>query len=276
MDELSKEVFSRIKLNNMEIVTLSDLGDRELNAIRNSRSPAEFSWTCKPTFMEHVMDKAAIGDVLNYLDADLFFFSSPKQALEDVSPYSIAITPHDFSVYDKGREKLVGVFNAGVIFFKKGDTARRCLEKWRSQCIEWCFARLDDGKLADQMYLDEWPELYGNDLTLMTDSGINVGSWNIANYHVRIDKDAVYIDKKPLISFHFHHFKTYFSSKGMLFSYPILTGNRHIFGPYMEALRHSVSEIRSLEIPGLIIPVDKNPGLARLIKQHIIKLWQTI
>ena len=36
----------------------------------------------------------------------------------------------------------------------------KCLKKWTNQCLEWCYYKLEDGKMGDQKFLDEWPKLY--------------------------------------------------------------------------------------------------------------------
>ena len=44
-----------------------------------------------------------------------------------------------------------------VMIFRTTESGMECLDWWRDRCNEWCYFRLEDGKMGDQKYLDDWP-----------------------------------------------------------------------------------------------------------------------
>ena len=81
-----------------------------------------------------------------------------------------------------------------------------CLHWWREQCIEWCYDRVEDGRFADQRYLDTWPDRFPG-VVVLRHKGANLAPWNVSNYKVREDRGRVWVDEQPLIFFHFHGLK---------------------------------------------------------------------
>jgi lipopolysaccharide biosynthesis glycosyltransferase len=142
--------------------------------VRSDRNPAEFAWTSKAPLLKFVLDNIPEGAVAAYLDSDQFLFSPLEDLYKTFEQYSIVITPHRFSAKDHYKEKLVGKFNAGMIYMRNDENARKCLQEWREQCMKWCYGKLEDGKLGDQMYLDNWPLTHRGVLQI-ENPGVNAG-----------------------------------------------------------------------------------------------------
>jgi hypothetical protein len=67
-----------------------------------------------------------------------------------------------------------------MIFSKFGsENVRRW---WEDRCIEWCYARHEDGKFGDQKYLDDWPLRFESDVHVMTDKELLLAPWNATRY----------------------------------------------------------------------------------------------
>jgi len=82
-----------------------------------------------------------------------------------------------------------------------------CLSRWREQCIEWCYYRLEEGRMGDQKYLDEWPARYSACHILMH-PGAGIAPWNYAQYRFGIDESGtITVEDVPLIFYHFHQFQ---------------------------------------------------------------------
>ena len=67
------------------------------------------------------------------------------------------------------------------ITFLNEENSLKVLDKWRKQCIDWCYARYEDGKFGDQKYLDEWPSIYQN-IHILQHQGGGIAPWNLRQY----------------------------------------------------------------------------------------------
>jgi hypothetical protein len=67
-----------------------------------------------------------------------------------------------------------------MTFLNEADSLK-ILDEWRLQCIDWCYARHQDGKFGDQKYLDAWPAKYPN-IHILRHQGGGIAPWNLLNY----------------------------------------------------------------------------------------------
>ena len=90
------------------------------------------------------------------------------------------------------------------------------MNKWRLQCLDWCYARYEDGKFGDQKYLDVWPENYEG-VHVLNNLGGGVAPWNIQQYKIFKKEDTLYLTKLSkqesvkLVFFHFQYVKLHSS-----------------------------------------------------------------
>ncbi len=203
LDEESLGIMRALKLPNTQIITVSDLNDPDLLEVRPSRKMNEFAWTSKGPLVLYVMDRVNQNEIVTYLDADVFLFSSPEKLYANFDDFSIIITPHRFSSQNMQKTVDSGLYNAGIIHFRNNDTAKKCLLYWRNQCLDWCYDERGVGRIGDQKYLEEWPELYDGVLSL-EHKGVNLAPWNIKNYVIKKINNDIFVDDDPLIWYHFH------------------------------------------------------------------------
>jgi hypothetical protein len=142
---------------------------------------------------------------ITYIDSDLCFFNDPELIYSEIGDDSIAITPHRFAKRNKACEEW-GLYNVAFNFFRRDEEGLACLNWWRDRCIEWCYDRLEDGKFADQKYLDDWPVRFKK-VKILDSSGINLAIWNVEDASLGIIGNKILVDQKPLIFYHFHGFK---------------------------------------------------------------------
>ena len=142
------------------------------------------------------MNNFAKVDLITYIDADIYFFNDPASIFKEIADYSIGIVEHRFS--PQNEEKTIhGIYNVGWLSFRRDENAIDCLNWWRRMCNEWCYVRLEEGRFADQKYLDIWPSRFKKVLVLQN-RGVNIAPWNIANYKIRLVEPEAFHDQGRL------------------------------------------------------------------------------
>lgn len=208
MDAESHRILVELALPGIHPISIADFerDDDELRRAKDNRSRVEYYFTCTPSLPLYILKNWLEVNLITYLDADLFFFASPQPIFDEIGAGSITITAHRFPDALKDRERY-GIYNVGWLSLRRDDNALACLQWWRERCIEWCFDREEDGRFADQKYLDDWPTRFQN-VVVLEHPGANVAPWNLADHHIALSrKRGVTIDGEPLIFFHFHALK---------------------------------------------------------------------
>ncbi len=179
--------------------------DTRLVKARQGRSPVEYYFTAGPAFMDFIFTLDPQIDLLTYLDADMYFFSSPEPIYAELGGASVGIIAHRFAPHLEKRKRF-GLYNVGWVSFRRDKNGLDCLRWWKDRCIEWCYDYLDGSRFADQKYLDEWTNRFKGVLVI-THPGANLAPWNIANYKIELIDRQVMVDGQPLIFFHFQGFR---------------------------------------------------------------------
>ena len=268
LDDKTFEILNKLNLKKAELIKLPELekADPGFFATKSTRNIVEYFWTSTPCLTLYVLKKNPSLQTITYLDADLYFFDSPKEIYRQFGNNSILIIPHHFA--EKKRiqwEKISGVFNVGLLIFRNNQEGLKCLEWWRERCLEWCYNRVENGLYGDQKYLDHFPEKF-KELFILPQKGSNLATWNIRNYKISQKNGKVFVDEDALIFFHFASFRVYPKSNYRFFSYGGPTGefsyskisiaNHLIYKPYAKAVYDALKEAKNVSL-------DFNYGLAK-------------
>ena len=204
MDDDSYRLLTALALPDVEAISLPGFlsDDARLGRVRSQRTKVEFYFTCTPSLPLYVLNCDPSIDLITYLDADLWFTASPEPLFTALGADSIGIISHRFPDYLNDR-KIFGLYNVGLVAFRRDQRGLACLEWWRDRCIEWCHDRVEDGRYADQRYLDDWPTRFDG-VCVLQHKGANLAVWNLANYELRWSDEGLTVDHEPLIFFHFH------------------------------------------------------------------------
>ncbi len=206
MDKKTEEILGKLNFSFVTCVPLADVENKELLHAKSNRGVAEYCWTLSSCFTWHVLQSNKTIDFITYLDADLLFYSSVEPIFNEIGSSSVAIIEHRFTPRLTHLE-VNGRFCVEWVSFRRDDEGMACLSRWRDQCIEWCYYRLEDNRMGDQKYLDEWPELYSN-CYIIQHTGAGIAPWNYAQYDFSIDANQnILVEGAPLIFYHFHQFQ---------------------------------------------------------------------
>ena len=175
----------------------------ELAGVADQRKYSELFFTSSPFLVKLALEEVDEGDVVVYLDADLFFFENPQAVFEELADGSIAIIRHNYPENRKRLATKYGTFNVGLVVFRNDPEGRRVLDWWAARCIEWCHDFPLDGKYADQGYLDQFPELSSRTV-ILENPGFNLAPWNTSSSTLSLVQQKVSVNNEPLLFFHFH------------------------------------------------------------------------
>ena len=267
MNRTCYDVLSQLGLPDVRVIALEDFerGDQELLKARQNRTLVEYYFTCTSSLPMFILNNHSEVDIITYLDADLFFFDDPATIYAEIADNSIAIIGHRFPPNLHHLERL-GIYNVGWLSFRRDKHSFACLSWWRERCIEWCYDRYEDGRYADQKYLDDWPGRF-QDVVVLCHKGANLAPWNLANYKIHRKAQCVFVDEQPLIFFHFQGFK---QVRGWLYNSNSTNYNlklsrvvrRDIYAPYIQTL---------LDITGQVSPLLPKVSLRGGVRSQTMK-----
>jgi hypothetical protein len=257
---LSEECYQTLvalSLPDLLAVPLADFeaADPEVAATRSNRSTLEYFFTCSPAWMLFVLGREASADWVTYLDGDLFFFESPAVIYDELGDAAVAIIPHRYTA-KLAKLRKFGIYNVGWVGVRNDPEGVAVIGWWRERCIEWCHDYVDEGRFADQGYLDSFSRLSGR-VKVIENVGANLAPWNIGNYRLDFRDQRLMIDNThPLIFFHFQGLRKglrwFIFNSHRAYQAPFSRQVRnHIYKPYVDEL---------LAIEKKIEPILAMPG----------------
>lgn len=239
VDDAAHSALRALDLPNVRLLAADEVANERLRAVKGARTRAEYCWTLTPFAPGFVFDAEPSARRVTYLDADLWFTRSPKPLFADFegSGKAVLISEHAYAPeYDQ--TTLTGRFCVQFMTFVR-DRGEMVRSWWADRCIEWCYARLEDGKFGDQMYLNDWPERFADQVHVLRERQCMQGPWNSTRFppgEARV--------------FHFHGLRL------MRDGYVLLTPDYHvpaptlamIYKPYLADLKVAVQRLNALGV----------------------------
>lgn len=208
-DELTYDYLIKINYKNIIPIPLHDLENfyPELRNTISTRSKAEYFFTCTPHIIDYVIKNYEVSHVI-YVDADLYFYQDPTIILNELKGNSVLITEHwRFNPTKKDHES--GIYCVQFIPFVNDKVGNEVITWWKDKCIEWCYLKAENGKWADQGYLNDWPEIFEN-VVVMENRGGGIARWNLEAYSFYVEENRIKAFNKVInnnIDLLFYHFE---------------------------------------------------------------------
>lgn len=272
-DSETFELLKRKEFPNIIPISLSEFEDEQLLSIKATRTPAEYFFTCTPSFVLYCLKRFNL-QMCTYIDSDLYFFSTPEPLFEEMEKAgkSVMIIEHRFS--QKYIHNLhTGKYCVQFMPFKNNEEGLKILNWWRNACIDWCYHKAVDGKWGDQGYLNDWPTRFTGVHELLHLGG-GVAPWNMDNYVLFKENNKLFVtetlnvnkQKFILIFYHFQGVRFIFN---WLFSigYSIRKDiYRNIYKLYINELWKTAKRIKLLNNNLDPLGINNNFGLKQWSK----------
>ncbi len=261
-------------------ISLVQFENPDLLNVKGSRSVAEYCWTCTPFTILFCLQTYDLPSC-TYLDADMIFYHDPAVLLEEMGEKSVLISEHRYSMlYDQSWYS--GVYCVQFMCFKNNADGLHVLHWWKDRCLEWCYAKLEDGKFGDQKYLDDWTTRF-NTVHVLQHTGGGLAPWNIREYQINAGEEGIMLSRKlhdkkyRLIFFHFHGIK-FFNGEKVLLAGPLYyiqpQALKLLYYPYIKTL-FDIARVITEQYPEINAngAAHNAPGikklLVRFVTQHL-------
>ena len=256
MDEEVERSLTILNMPNVRRIPLREVEDARLLTAKADRSAREYCWTLTAFTFDTVFKRCPGAKRVTFVDADLYFFGSPRPLLAELeqSEASILVTEHNFDPeYDKS--EIVGRFCVQFLTMDTSEKAKEVRSLWQKQVLEWCYDRREPERFGDQKYLDSWPALYGKRIHVLEDHRLALAPWN-----VRMEATRAGGLVKPAF-YHFHSFRITAPNRARSVEggYKIPRAGRILYRAYAAAVGRAMFRIEAACLPVHTVPLPKKP-----------------
>lgn len=260
VDDATYDVLGQLDLPNVRRLKLRDLETPALLAVKATRTIGEYCWTLTPFAPRFVFEADSAVKRVTYIDADLWFRKHPRTIFDEIdfAGKHVLITDHAYAPeYDQSATS--GQYCVQFMTFSR-DRGEHVRNWWEERCLEWCFARSEDGKYGDQKYLDDWPERFGDVVHVLQDYELALAPWNASRFPYG---SAVF--------FHFHSLRLISDCKLDIGDYylpsSLLT---NVYRPYFSDLRAAAGQLKRAGYD--LIPQAKPISLVQSYSRRLKRL----
>ncbi len=191
-----------------EITEVETIKVPAFNEMKNRYSLLELSCALKPWFALYFMNKFSAKQII-YLDTDILVTYSLEFIEEQLSQYSVLLTPHIMSPLPNDGKRphetailKTGIYNAGFFAVNNDDTGKKFLNWWKEILVDYCYEDSALGLASDQSWLNLVPLFFKN-TGILKHPGCNAAYWNLHERNLTKTGDRFLVNGQPLLFFHF-------------------------------------------------------------------------
>lgn len=250
--------FSDLELVNTELIHVKEIEAvyPKLAEAGKTRNEKEYAWTIKPSAFLYIFDKHDYIDHILWLDGDTMFLSEPDPIYTEWGEHSVLLTEERYCGKYEFMSRMYGIYNTGLMGFRRNANSFECLEWLQSKVNEWCYDRMENGLWSDQMYVNDWPQRFKG-IKVIKNPGVNMTPFILWRF-TRNEKDRVetknggiFVRSIRLILFHYYGFRyngrddcDLCSYKNWGFSKEVVQG---IYNPYIDACDTAYKQLKKAE-----------------------------
>lgn len=269
MDVTVERHLRKLALPYVTLIPISEIEDSALLAVKSHRTAGEYCWTLTPFSPKAVFDRDSTVECVTYIDADMYFFSSPTCFFTEFRDSGKHVMVTEYAMdSDVGREThpaAAGRFCVQFMPFRRTKEAENILYWWQNRCIEWCYNRFEDGRFGDQKYLDQWPELFENEVHILQQREKTLAPWNLR--YIYSQNGCI----SPVV-YHFSGLKLISPNRLLLYvGRKVGKASKEIYSAYMRSMERSIQLLAAHKIEVAYLPWRKGlRGFARLVKNCVL------
>jgi len=244
LDDTTYNVLESYKFNRVILINKKTFESNNLIEIKKSRTFGEYCWTITPFSIKYIFQNNNIIDSVTYVDADIIFLRNTKLLYQNFFELhkNVLLTYHGYDPsYDASEHS--GKYCVQFLTFKKDNNG--ILENWAKQCLDWCYNRYEDGKFGDQMYLNDWEEVYFEDVSTISNYNFLLAPWNANRFPY-----------SEACLYHFHSLKIYMWNNKFIFDIGLYyipdPCYKNIYLPYFNMIKSEFNNINGKNIPGIL------------------------
>jgi hypothetical protein len=130
------------------------------------------------------------------------FFSNPEILFAELDGKYASLVPHRFSK-KHDRALIMGRYCVQFNTFFNDAHSREIIQYWKKDSKE--YSKNKPHSYPGQKSLDKWAQEF-EFVREISNMGAGVAPWNIEDYEIDSIDDRIYVNKLPLVFYHFHQF----------------------------------------------------------------------
>jgi hypothetical protein len=236
-DEETKEIAEKWVDESVKVIELNELEEfrPRLKALKLDRPKLEHIYSLSPYVVKYFFE-AYKPQSVTYVDADLFFYKSVGDVVQEAEACDAGIVGHRFKAKMKHLEKF-GIYNVGLVHFNNTTGGQKILDFWLDACSKSTSTNASEEVFGDQKYLDKFSAI--GKVHIFHSAGVNAAPWN-CDYICASSSGELQIETEPLQFFHFSGLKIFRFYSSLSYTYyewePTKSIKELIFIPYIRNL----------------------------------------